>query len=50
LLKIGNINVFLKILEKFQAMEGECHGKFRVGNRYMNSLPKILEESGLGKE
>jgi hypothetical protein len=36
-------------LEEFQTREGECHGKFRAGNRYMNTFPKILEESGLGK-
>jgi hypothetical protein len=36
-------------LEAFQAREGEYHGKFRAGNRCMNSLPKILKESGLGK-
>jgi hypothetical protein len=41
--------VFLKILEKFQAREGEYYGKFRAGNRNMNNLLKILEESELGK-
>ncbi len=36
-------------MEEFQAREGEYHGKFRAGNIYMNTFPKILEESGLGK-
>jgi hypothetical protein len=36
-------------LEEFQAREGEYHGKFRAGNIYMKTFPKILKESGLGK-